>query len=137
MSTILTLILAENLIAIICNDILCFLFCLVCFLACTLSVSNSIGLIDLAYRDPLHCLWTIRNLDITNAVAVFIIQRIIISSCRYLELAELFSLGLLFSIMGENLRVRNDHNLCTQAIFNVLFVLFFPLKTNSRSRYAS
>ncbi|XP_074619287.1 uncharacterized protein LOC141878299 isoform X2 [Acropora palmata] len=49
--------------------------------ACTLSVNNSIGLIDVAYRDPLHCLWTIGNVGITNAVAVFVIQRIIISSC--------------------------------------------------------
>ena len=85
MSTILTVILTENLIAIKCIDIPFFLFCLVCFSACSLYVNNSIGLIDLAFSDPLHCLWTIRNLDITNAVAVFIIQRIIISSCRYLE----------------------------------------------------
>ena len=53
-------------------------------------MNNSIGLIDVAYRDPLHCLWTIGNVGITNAVVVFIIQRIIISSCRYLDKTELF-----------------------------------------------
>ncbi|XP_015751521.1 PREDICTED: uncharacterized protein LOC107331445 [Acropora digitifera] len=49
--------------------------------ACTLSVNNSVGLINVAYRDPLHCLWRIGNVGIANAVAVFIIQRIVISSC--------------------------------------------------------
>lgn len=75
-------------------------FCLVCFSACSLSVNRSIGLIDVAYSDPLYCLWTIGNVDITNAVAVFSIQRITFSSCRYLELTKLFYLGLLFSIMS-------------------------------------
>ena len=67
-------------------------------------MNNSIGLIDVAYRDPLHCLWTIGNVGIDNAVVVFIIQRIIISSCRYLDKTELFFWGggFLFSIMSEN-----------------------------------
>ena len=72
-------------------------------------MNNSIGLIDVAYRDPLHCLWTIRNVGIANTVAVFIIQRVIISSCRYLELTKLLSLVLFFSIMSssEKQRMRN------------------------------
>ena len=70
-------------------------------------MNNSIGLIDVAYRDKLDCLWTIGNVGIANAVAVFIIQRIIISSCRYLDKTELFGGGLLFSIMSENRRMRN------------------------------
>ena len=106
MSANLTVILAETLIGIICNDML--VFFLVCFSfrfpACSLSVNSSIGLIDVAYTDPLHCLWTIGNTGITNAVAVFIIQRVIISSCRYLELTELFSLGFSFS----HLRARSS-----------------------------
>ena len=65
-------------------------------------MNNSIGLIDVAYRDPLDCLWTMGNAGIANAVAVFIIQRIIIRRCRYLDKTELSSLGLLFSIMSEN-----------------------------------
>ena len=70
-------------------------------------MNNSVGLIDVAYSDPLHCLWRIGNVGIANAVAVFIIQRIVISSCRYLDKTELFSLGLLFSIISENRLVRN------------------------------
>ena len=86
MSVILTVTLAETVIAIICNNMLVFFFVCFsfCFPACSLSVNSSIGLIDVVYSDPLYCLWTIGNVDITNAVAVFIIQRIIVSSCRYL-----------------------------------------------------
>ena len=105
------MILATTPTAIMCNDMLVFFFVCFCFSfcypACTLSVNNSIGLIDVAYRDPLHCLWTIGNVGIANTVAVFIIQRVIISSCRYLELTKLLSLGLFFSIMSEKQRMRN------------------------------
>ena len=95
-SAILTVILADTLIAVICNDMYVFFFFLVCFSGCSLSVNNSIGLIDVAYSDPLYCLWTIANFDITNAMAVFVIQRIILNSCRYLELTKLFFLGFSF-----------------------------------------
>ena len=105
------MILAKTLIAIVCNDTLVLFFVWFsvsfCFPACTLSVNNSIGLIDVAYRDPLHCLWTIGNVGIANRVAVFIIQRVIISSCRYLELTKLLSVGLFFSNMSEKQRMRN------------------------------
>ena len=57
-------------------------------LACSLSVNHSLGLIDVAPsadNNPLNCSWTIGNVGIANAVATFIIERINISSCRYLE----------------------------------------------------
>ncbi|XP_068681521.1 MAM and LDL-receptor class A domain-containing protein 2-like isoform X3 [Montipora foliosa] len=52
--------------------------------ACRLSVNLSVGLIDVAPAsdyDPLDCSWTIGKVGITNAVALFIVQRINISSC--------------------------------------------------------
>ena len=78
--------LAGSLIGIICNEMLPFLCFSFSSPACRLSVNNSIGLIDVANRDPLHCLWRIGNVGVANAVAVFIIQTVIIRSCRYLEL---------------------------------------------------
>ena len=59
-SAILTVILTETLIVILCNDVLLFFFVRFpfCFSACILSVNNSIGLIDGAYSDPLHCVIT-------------------------------------------------------------------------------
>ena len=81
-----------------------FFFVSFSFPVCRLSENDSIGLIDVAYREPLLCLWSIGNVGIANAVAVFIIQRVIISSCRYLELTELFSLGFPFS----HLRARSS-----------------------------
>ena len=134
MSAILTVILADTLIAVICNDLYVFFVFLVSLSACSLSVNNSIGLIDLiAYSDPLYCLWTIGNVDITNAVAVFAIQRITFSNCRYLELTKLFSLGFLFSIMSEN---RHIMNITAFAPKQSLMHTFFQQKTYSRSRYA-
>ena len=84
--------------------LLSFFFVSFSFPVCRLSENDSIGLIDVAYREPLLCLWSIGNVGIANAVAVFIIQRVIISSCRYLELTELFSLGFPFS----HLRARSS-----------------------------
>ena len=55
-------------------------------LACRLSVNLSVGLIDVASSsdyDPLYCSWTIGKVGITNAVALFIVQRINLGSCRY------------------------------------------------------
>lgn len=52
--------------------------------ACRLSVNLSVGLIDVAPAsdyDPLYCSWTIGKVGITNAVALFIIQRINLGSC--------------------------------------------------------
>ena len=135
------MILPKTLIAIMCNDTLVFFF--VCFSfsfcspACTLSVNNSVGLIDVAYRDALHCLWTIGNVGIANTVAVFIIQRVIISSCRYLELTVLFFLGLFCSIMSEKQRMRIITTFAPiYAIFKVHFTRLFHLKTYSRPRNA-
>ena len=57
-------------------------------LACSLSVNHSLGFIDVAPsadNNPLNCSWIIGNVGIANAVATFIIERINISSCRYLE----------------------------------------------------
>ncbi|XP_068684172.1 MAM and fibronectin type III domain-containing protein 1-like [Montipora foliosa] len=55
--------------------------------ACWLSVNLSVGLIDVAPAadyDPFDCSWIIGKVGITNAVALFIIQSINLSSCRYL-----------------------------------------------------
>ena len=97
-------------------------------------MNNSIGLIDVAYRDPLHCLWTIGNVGITNAVAVFIIQRIIISSCRYLDKTELFKVSFRIAFLNyeRELAYGEYHSLCAQAILNEHLALFFHIKTCSR-----
>ena len=100
-------------------------------------MNNSIGLIDVAYRDPLHCLWTIGNVGITNAVTVFIIQRIIISSCRYLDKTELFFFwggGVAFLNYEREPAYEEYHNLCAQAILNGHLALFFHQKTCSRPK---
>ena len=96
-------------------------------------MNNSIGLIDVAYRDKLHCLWTIGNVGIANAVAVFIIQRIIISSCRYLDKTELFlGGGVSFLNYERELTYEEYHSLCAQVLLNGHLALFFCLKTCSR-----
>ena len=102
-------------------------------------MNNSIGLIDVAYRDPLHCLWTIGNVGITNAVAVFIIQRIIISSCRYLDKTELFKFffGIAFLNYEQELAYEEYHSLCAQAVLNGHLALFFHRNTCSRPRHAA
>ena len=51
-------------------------------------MNHSVGLIDVALpadNNALICSWTIGNVGIANAVATFIIQRISIKSCRYLD----------------------------------------------------
>jgi len=61
--------------------------------ACSLFVNRSFGLIDVAQsadNNPLNCSLTIGNVGIANAVATFIIQRINISSCRYLDYLSFF-----------------------------------------------
>ena len=86
-------------------------------LACRLSVNLSVGLIDVASAsdyDPLYCSWTIGKVGITNAVALFIVQRINLGSCRYLLPFALFV--LLLRIWKEH---RIDHQ-CT-----VMYLLFY------------
>ena len=56
-------------------------------------MNRSFGLIDVAQsadNNPLNCSLTIGNVGIANAVATFIIQRINISSCRYLDYLSFF-----------------------------------------------
>ena len=63
------------------------------YLACRLSVNHSLGMIDVAPsvdNNPLICSWTIGNVGITNALAIIIIERINISSCRYLDYLSCF-----------------------------------------------
>ena len=97
-------------------------------------MNNSVGLINLAYRDPLHCLWRIGNVGIANAVAVFIIQRIVISSCRYLDKTELFLFGFAILNYKREPACEQYHSLCAQAILNGHLALFFHQKTCSRPK---
>ena len=56
-------------------------------------MNHSLGMIDVAPsvdNNPLTCSWTIRNVGITNALAIIIIERINISSCRYLDYLTCF-----------------------------------------------
>ena len=78
--------------------------------ACIVAVNHSVGLIDVALpadNKPLTCPWTIGNVGIGNAVATFIVQRISIKSCRYLDKLLIFHLsGFFFFRNRMNYNVR-------------------------------
>ena len=51
---------------------------------CKMTVNQSFGLIDVTQTEyiSLYCYWTIGNIGITRAVALFIIQKINLGYCR-------------------------------------------------------
>lgn len=56
-------------------------------------MNRSLGMTDVASpvdNNPLICSWTIENVGITNALAIIIIERINIKSCRYLDYLSCF-----------------------------------------------
>ena len=54
------------------------------FLGCGSTVNQTAGLIDVTHTDydDLYCYWTIRNVGVPNAVALFLIQELGLSDCK-------------------------------------------------------
>lgn len=52
--------------------------------ACKIAINQSAGLIDVTQTDYnyLYCSWTIENVGITHAVALFLIQKLDLTYCR-------------------------------------------------------